>query len=312
MEETRERNKGLRPILFPYLEALLLFALYAVGYPWFALWCHQHLPKVRGRWLVEEAVSLLLVTIVIALLNRGNFRAILHPSPGVGWAAGIPVAFQTLFLLGLLALAFRLIDPAFDEREFTQRGVTSPGILAELLGMLPFGVAAEELVFRTCQSRLRGVLNPPAAILAVSLAFALYHRVPGTPLDRHQIETLIATFTGGLVLSIAYERTASLPLLIVVHLSYDLLAVAQGWLNVQHLRLAEACLFLLWIAPSGLLAWRRRRAIPRELELPAGSFRESDAPRELRTTSAMPWIASLFFGVAVPLGLAWLRMRLSF
>ncbi|MCI0657094.1 MAG: CPBP family intramembrane metalloprotease [Acidobacteria bacterium] len=312
MEETRERDKSLRPILFPYLEALLLFALYAVGYPWFALWCHRHLPKVRGRWVVEEAVSLLLVMMLIALLNRGNFRGILHPSPRAGWVGGIPVAFQTLFLLGLLALACRVIDPAFDEREFTLRGVTSSGILAELLAMLPFGVAAEEIVFRTCQNHLRRALRPAGAILAVSLAFALYHWVPGTPLDRHQIETLLATFTGGLVLSIAYERTASLPLLIVVHLSYDILAVVQGWLNVQHLRLAEACLFLLWIAPAGLLVWRSRRAIPRGLELPAGPFRESDAPGEMGATSAMRWMASLFFGVAVPLGLSWMRTRLGF
>ena len=300
-----------RPILLPYLEALLLFALYAVGYPWFALWCDQHLPRVRGRWVVEELASLLLVIILIALLNRGNLRDILRPTPRAGWVAGMPVAFQALFLLGLLALACRLIDPGFDEREFMQRGVTSPGILIELLGMLPFGVAAEEIVFRTCQSRLRGVLNPPAAVLAVSLAFALYHRVPGTPLDRHQIETLLATFTGGLVLSIAYERTASLTLLIVVHLSYDILAIAQGWLNIQHLRIAEAFLFLLWIGPAGLLAWRWRRATPWG-SAPARSFRKSDAPGELRAISAIPWMASLFFGAAIPLGLAWMRTRLSF
>lgn len=311
MEERREEDKRLLRILVPYLEALLLFSIYAVGYPWFALLCNLRLPQVRGRWVVEEAASLLLVTILIVLLNCGNLRAMLRPWSRAGWGAGIPSAFQALFLLGLLALVFRLFDPAFDEREFTQRGMTSPGALAELLAMLPFGVTAEELVFRTCQTRLRCVLHPAAAILAVSLAFALYHRVPGTPLDRHAIEMLIATCAGGLVLSIAYERTASLPLLIVVHLSYDYLAVAQGWLNVQHLRLAEVCLFLLWIGSTGLIAWRRR-AINHGIELPAVSAKGTGGSLELSTNWVMPWFAALIFGAACPLLLAWMRMRLGF
>jgi membrane protease YdiL (CAAX protease family) len=248
----------------------------------------------------------------VALLNRWSLRALIGSAAREGQAAGISAALQALFVLGLLALAFRLIDPAFDEQEFIRRGVTAPGVLAELLAMLPFGVAAEELVFRNCQRRLRRALNPAASVLAVSLAFALYHRVPGTPLDRHEIETLLATFAGGLVLSITYERAASLSLLIVVHLSYDLLAVAQAWLNVERLRLAEAFLFLLWIGFSGLLAWGRRGAFPPRHGTLSGVTVAEAGSLYLHRSRAMPWIASLFFGAAVPFLLAWIRTRLSF
>jgi membrane protease YdiL (CAAX protease family) len=310
MDKARERKATLSPLLVPYLEALLLFALYAVGYPWFAVWCNLRLPDVKGRWVIEEAASLVVVTILIALLNHGKLRAVFRPSVGMGWFAGSPIAFRALFILGLLALSCRLLDPAFDEREFMQRGLTSPGILVELLAMLPFGVVAEELVFRTCQARLRSALHPAAAILAVSLAFALYHRVPGTPLDRHEIETLLATFAGGLVLSITYEKTRSLPLLILVHLSYDFLAVIQGWLNVQHQRLAEACLFLLWIGFSSLLAWGPARAFHHRPES-LGSAGAEIGSQALPSSGAISWMAAMFFGAAVPLLLAWTRVRLG-
>src|SRR5437773_3785096 len=144
------------------------------------------------------------------------------------------------------------------------RSLLAPGVLVDFVLTLPFAVAAEEMIFRGCQRRLRMILGPAPTIVAVGLCFAAYHWVPGSPVDRHEIETWLATFAGGAVLAAAYERTASVLLLIAIHLVYDTLAVAQTCLHVGHERAAEAVLFLVWLAAAGALAWRLRR--PRRME----------------------------------------------
>jgi hypothetical protein len=125
--------------------------------------------------------------------------------------------------------------------------------------------------------------------------------VPGTPLGRHAIETLLATFAGGLAFAVAYEKTASVPLLIAIHLAYDNLAVTQGWLNVRHESVFEALLFLIWIGGGGAVVFLCRRRIVNRI----GS--EPD-----RTTgSAVAWIAALGFGGVFPVIVAWMRLWLG-
>ena len=145
--------------------------------------------------------------------------------------------------------------------------------------------------------------------MAVSLAFSLYHRVPGTPMDRHEVESLAATFAGGIVLAAAYERSASLPLLIAIHLAYDGLAVAQGWLNFQRLRIAEACLFLLWLGASGLLLRRLSRLGRARGAQPSWDGLEAAG---MRLSVPVAWAAALLFGGAIPVLLVWIRTRLEF
>ena len=307
-----DTEKGMRPpTSWPtFFEAALLFAAYAMGYPWFAAWCGRHLPPGRGRWVLEEALSLCLVVLLVSAFRLAGARTTpwmpqAGPSPGKR-----AILSRALLLLGLLALAFRCLDPAFDEAEFALRGMSTPGALAELLAMLPFGVAAEELIFRFCQARLRHALGAWPAILGISLAFALYHRVPGTPWDRHEIETLAGTFAGGLVLAAAYARIGRLLPLIALHLVYDLLAVLQGWLHVTHRSAAELCLFLVWIGASWMAAGRPglRAPVSRGEERVSG-----EASRTREGQGAMiSWLAALLFGAGWPAVLAWIRLRVGF
>jgi len=225
------------------------------------------------------------------------------------------VALQTLCLLGALALALRLIDPSYDAREFSLRSLEAPSALLEFLAALPFGVAAEELIFRSCQRRLRLILPPAPAVVAVALGFAAFHWVPWSPVDGHQIETLLGTFAGGLLLAAAYERTASLRLLIAIHLVYDCLAVAQTWTHVGDARGAEATIFIVWLAATGgLTAARarlgRRGSIPAGVAPAGGPF--PDRPLEPAARRADGWVAAVVFGCGVPVLLAWVRLRLGF
>jgi len=278
----------------PFVQALLVYAVYAVGYPWFA----ARVPPMRGGYLAAEAASFALVGIGVALLDCRGVPAGFFAGARNRWARGLPTALHVFWLLGLIALALRIADPGFDDLEFAGRGLDTLADVATMLAILPFGVAAEELVFRTCQKRLRKTLTASTACVGVALAFALFHWVPGTPLDRHEIETLLATFAGGLAFAVAYEKTDSIPLLIALHLGYDNLAVIQGWLNVHRERALEALLFVFWIGGGAVMALLAHRRSVTRLEWEPDRWK----------ASATGWTASLGFGLAVPLILA--RMRL--
>ncbi len=295
-------------MIVPFVQALVLYAAFTLGYPWFSAWCGARLPEGNLSWLIVEASALGLVCVLVALTrglsHAGGSRSRAHP--GCAWSDARAVPFQALFLLGLAALALRIIDPGFDSQEIGQQGLEAAGLLTGFFLTLPFAVAAEQLIFRTCQSRLRTLLPPGPAVVAVGLAFAIYHWVPGTPLDRHAIETQLATFAGGMVFAAAYERTGNLWMLIAIHLVYDCLAVAQALLNVRHARGAEVAVFLLWLASSGVLAWRWHRP---------GAGSTADRATESRLERAMhpaaAWAAAAIFGCGFPLLLVWIRIRLG-
>jgi len=208
---------------------------------------------------VLDAAMLAALALAAFVLTRPLFGARGHPRPAPSFRSRFGAAGAALFALGLFALALRLVDPAYDARELGGRGLDSPGALAAFLTLLPLGVAAEEIVFRSCQSRLRIVLRPGPAAVTVALAFAAYHWYPGWIWDRHGIETELALLAGGLVFAVTYEVTASLPILVGVHLIYDNLAVVQAWLNVRQARSAETALFVLWLSIAGALAWKAGR-----------------------------------------------------
>ena len=312
-DESRNGSRSSR-FAAPYLQALALFAAYALGYPWLASWCSLHLPARPGSWLFLEATTLGGVVLLVVAFGRGAFTACGAPA-GRPRGDGMLVALQALFLLGVLALALRVVDPAYDDREFSLRSLETPAALLEFLAVLPFGIAAEELIFRSCQKRLRLILRPAPAIVAVALGFAAFHWVPWTPLDGHQVETLLGTFAGGLLLAWAYERTASVRLLIAIHLVYDGLAVGQTWMHVGRARAAEAALFIVWLAATGGLAaarsglWRGGSILTGVA--PAGEP-VPDRPPEPATQRVAGWMAAAVFGCGVPLLLAWIRIRLGF
>jgi len=287
-----------------------LFGAYAMGAPWLNAWLFRRLPDRPGALLVYEAAGFGLAVLLV----------VVWPGRDCGIAAGaaepaerprpLAAAGAALFLLGLSALLLRLIDPLYDDSEFSLRSLGTGTALLAFFASLPFGVAAEELIFRACQKRLRQALPRGASIAAVGLCFSLYHWAPGAALDRHMIETLVAVFAGGLVLASVYERTRSVPLLVAIHLIYDLLAVAQASLNVERRVAAEAVLFALWIGGSGWLAWQgRRAAVAGAVPDPERAVSHATGRNEARP---MAWLAALAFGGALPLALAWLRLRRGF
>jgi len=259
--------------------------------------------------LALEAATLGFSVLLVALFDGETFR-VPATNRGPGSARGIPNAGSTLFLLGAVALALRVIDPLYDAKEFGLRSIATPAAWLELLAVLPFGAATEEMIFRSCQKRLRELLGSAPAIVAIALCFALYHWAPGSPLDRHAIEMLIATFIGGLAFAVAYERTGGLLLLVSIHLAYNFLAVAQTWMHLVHDIVSEAGLFSFWLTLAGALAWSGR--------LSRGGF---DAPsaevaspqsRAPATSRLFAWIFALGFGCVLPLLLAWIRIALRF
>jgi membrane protease YdiL (CAAX protease family) len=307
--ERWRKHSGARPPV-RFLQAATLFGAYAMGAPWLNVWLGRRLPDRPGALLVYEAAGLGLVVLLVAVWpgrDRGIAAGAVEPAerPRPLAAAG-----AALFLLGLSALLLRLVDPLYDDREFSLRSLETPAALLTFFASLPLGVAAEELIFRACQKRLRQALPRGASIAAVGLCFSLYHWAPGAALDRHLIETLVAVFAGGLILASVYERTRSVPLLIAIHLIYDLLAVAQASLNVDRRAAAEAALFALWIGGCGWLAWQgRRAAVAGSLPGPERAESHATGRSEVRP---MAWLAALAFGGALPLALAWIRMRRAF
>jgi len=281
------------------VQAFALYAAYVLGGPWLRSGIIGLLPNRPWSDSLLDGAMLALVGLAAFLFTRPIFGTHGRLRSGASPMSGLGAASEALLLLGLLALALRIVDPAYDERELGGRGLDSPAALLGFLALLPLGVAAEEVVFRSCQSRLRAFLRPAPAAVAVALGFAAYHWVPGWTWDRHRIETEIALLAGGLVLAAAFEKAASVPLLVAVHLTYDNLAVVQAWLNVRGARGAEAALFLLWLAVSGTLAWRCRR--PERASRAIGPSPGVSAAAE--------WMAAALFGCGLPLAIDWIRLR---
>ena len=237
-------------------QAVTLFAAARWGEPWLRSAIVPLLPQHPVADLVLDAAMLAAAAAVAFLLTRPLFGARSRLRADGSARPALATASGALFVLGLLAVAIRIVDPAYDGLELGGRGLDSPAALVGFLTLLPPGVAVEEIVFRCCQSRLRVFLPPAPAAVAVAVGFAAYHWHPGWIWDRHGIETALALVAGGLVLAAAYEMTARLALLVAVHLAYDLLAVVQAWLNVRQAHAAEAALFVLWLSVSGALAWK--------------------------------------------------------
>ncbi len=246
----------MRAALLAGAQAVSLYAAARLGGPWLRSAILPLLPDRPWADFVLDAAMLAAAAAVAFLLTRPLFGARSRLRPDGSSPPAPATASGALFVLGLFALALRIADPGYDAHELGGRGLDSPAALLGFLGILPLGVAVEEIVFRCCQSRLRVFLRPAPAAVAVAGGFAAYHWYPGWIWDRHGIETGLALVAGGLVLAASYEATASLPLLVAVHLIYDDLAVVQAWLNVRGAREAEAALFLLWLSVTGALAWR--------------------------------------------------------
>ncbi|MBZ5638453.1 MAG: CPBP family intramembrane metalloprotease [Acidobacteriia bacterium] len=169
---------------------------------------------------------------------------------------------EAILLLGVMALALRFLVPGLDASEFARRGLGAPGALLRFAWTLPFGVLAEEVVFRASQDRLRRCLGGWPTLVTIPVLFAFYHSTPGRTASSLDLALLASLAAGGWIISRLYEATGSLAAAVGVHLAYDFLAVGQAWLNVFRGRAIEAAYFAVWLVGSAALAFAgARRAL---------------------------------------------------
>jgi hypothetical protein len=282
-----------------YLEAAALYAAWEIAGGWADRHLAGRLPASTPGALMAELLDLALAVGLAVVFGRALGHRDWPPARARGWAASGGSAAATLLLLGLLAGALRLFDPSLDVREFAARGLGSPAALRLLLLSLPLGVAAEEVLFRAAQEKLRAAIGPQAAAAAVATCFALYHVTGRTGFVSADAEVVVAIACGGWLLARLYEVSGRLGLLIATHLAYDYLAIAQGWLNVEQRRPAEAGLFAAWLGGSALLAWGCRRSHGREPGVRAAPARP-----------ALGAAGAILFGLALPLAVKWIRWSL--
>lgn len=319
-----------------YLDAAILYATFEIMSGSMTRYVAPHLPRSAVGALLVECITLAVAVSLVLLASRFLGRQDRGARRARGWSAAAGSVFETFFFLGLLAFAFRILDPDLDVREFASRGLGSTEGLWRFLIALPPGVAAEEILFRSVQERLRNAIGPEPAAVSVALCFSLYHMTGSFSVTAGTVIVLVATTAGGWLLARLYETSGSVGLLIAVHLGYDYMAVAQGWLNVQQRRLTESALLAGWLLVAGLMAcflrFVRAGGGPRGLEgktelRPSGTGEsiEEDEPGAGRTApcegAAIPArpipgrrgvriAASLLFGAGLPAIVKWIRWSL--
>jgi hypothetical protein len=294
-----------------YGEAALLFAAYQLAVGRIESSLRIRLAATPGGFIAAAVVELLVVAGVVLLINglRAHRSGSYLPTTNV--RAVLARCGGALGLLGLMALAVRFLAPGLDAWEFARRGMGAPGALGRFLWTLPAGVAAEELVFRACQDRLRTTLGTGPTLVAIPLLFALYHGMPSALLSLRDAALLGALVVGGGILAWLYEASGSLAALVAVHLAYDSLAVGQGWLHVYGHRLAEGALWVTWLAGSaGLTIAIARVGRPRREATRDATSREVGEPSSATSPLAASWLrwaAALVLAFGLPALLAWIR-----
>ncbi len=245
-------------------EALVIYATFIIGYRYGLRALDTWWGSRPLGWLVPDLGLLLGLGSILLLVARFGVlssqvdidrRSVRHK---LAWAAA------TIAALGLLAVFVRIFDPGSDDWEFARRGLGNLSAFRRFLFTIPFAVIGEEIVFRGCQRRLRFVAGSLPAVVIVTISFAWIHVRIGPGMTIHETATAAALLAGGPLLATLYELSKSVPLLIGVHLVYDLLAVTQAWLHVQRHFAAEVALFVFWIALSILtfavlrFEWRQK------------------------------------------------------
>lgn len=301
-------------------EALLLLSAWEIGFDLIGRFLARPLGGAPLGWLILDATVLAGALLLVFAFNGFALRRQGLPprSSGVQDLRGAAMsAAPGLLALGLAAGLFRLLVPGFDDVEFARQRIRDSLDVWRFAGSIPLLVAAEEIVFRACQERLRRAAGALPAAVAVGSAFSLHHMTPGNPIDGHDMEMLIAAGVGGVILAALYEWTGSVALLAAVHVVYDEMALAQGWLNVERRQVPEAALFGIWIVIAAVttlasLGWRlRARSLPvsscgRQL---SGRGPAGERIEEVSMSPAARGLTAILFGLLVPLALLWLRAR---
>jgi membrane protease YdiL (CAAX protease family) len=301
-------------------EALLLLSAWEIGFDLIGRFLARPLGGTPLGWLIVDASVLAGASLLVFAFNGFALRRQGLPPRNTGLQdlrSAAMNAAPALLALGLAAVLFRLLIPGFDDVAFARQRIRESLDVWRLAGSIPLLVAAEEIVFRACQERLRRAAGAWPAAVAVGSAFSLYHVSPGKPIDGHDVEMVIAAGVGGVILAALYERTGSVVLLSVVHILYDEMALAQGWLNVERRPVSEAVLFGLWIASAAvatlaLLGWKfggRPVPVPSRARQLSGTGLADERIGEVSMSPPARGLTAILFGLLVPLGLLWLRAR---
>jgi membrane protease YdiL (CAAX protease family) len=218
------------------------------------------LPGLLGISLAASTGLLLTLLLVVRPLDAARFRLL------PGWETGFTLVVMAV---GLLALG-QALDSLTTVLGFADRGslVLIRQVLQgtggpDLFGaVLVFGVAAgvaEEIFFRGyMQSRLREHWPAPAAVLAVSTAFAVLHLDLLSMSAVHMVLALLL----GIYLGFVAEVSGSTLPAIVCHVVNNIVYTLQTALNITvvgreaNLATAGVCVLLF----VGCVWWIRRAA----------------------------------------------------
>ena len=271
----RDRGSSIDLALQVTLAAGGGFAIF-VFYQLVMLACLSILPgKLRSALVVAQAVGLLLPTLVaLAIARRIGFLPAARPRLRVsaGIAAGVMIwtSCNALILLALMTSSLAVVAPQVLRRLQDFMGqmyeplfaLSSPLDVAGILLVVTIVPAiCEETLFRGyIQRLLRGRLSAAWAVGISAVLFAGVHAEPLGFLSRVAL---------GVGLGVAYERTGSLRLPMVIHASHNLISsLLFSWemTDAEIPARGEAVLVLIGAMPALFLAmflwWRALRALP--------------------------------------------------
>jgi membrane protease YdiL (CAAX protease family) len=128
--------------------------------------------------------------------------------------AGLMAIFAAMFVLGLFSIIFD-----FNDQELVANKIADLPIF-----ILAFAVVAapisEELFFRGFLLRtISGVTNPIIGIIGSSIAFGFVHFAYGSIIE------ILGTLMIGIILAIVFHKSKSITPCMLIHMSYNLLAV---------------------------------------------------------------------------------------
>jgi membrane protease YdiL (CAAX protease family) len=252
------------------------FAIF-VFYQLVMLACLGVLPgRLRSGLAISQLVGLLLPTLAaLALARRTGWLPAARPrarvSPGIAAGVLIWTSCNALILLALMTSSLAVVAPHLLRRLQDFMGqmyeplfrLESPLDVAGILLVVTIVPAVcEETLFRGFVQRvLRGRLSAAWAIGISSVLFAGVHAEPLGFLSRVAI---------GVGLGVAYERTGSLRLPMIIHAAHNLISsLLFSWemTDAEIPARGEAILMLVGAMPALFLAmflwWRALRALPR-------------------------------------------------
>ncbi|MFH1409685.1 MAG: type II CAAX endopeptidase family protein [Nanoarchaeota archaeon] len=211
------------------------------------------LPDSIGAFSSFELFSVIIIIILVVIAIIGNKRQAVGIQCFRTWKTFI----HGLALLFPVSLIARVSYPGFDAIYAPQMGVgTIAGVIA-LLWVMPILVLKEELFERSLnQSVLSTHFGRIPAIIALSLNFAFFHLLfVSWSFDLIIFATI---FLGSIVMALAYEKSKSILVTLLIHLIYNVLLVFQTFWHATGYVIQE---YVFWIGYGIFFSFYAKKAI---------------------------------------------------